>query len=379
MTYVFAVVMMGTTMPTPLYPKYEQHYGFGGTATTVLFAVYAGGVILALVLGGRLSDAIGRRPTLLLGIVLSFASAVVFATAGTEWVLFIGRVLSGLSAGIFTATGTVAVIENASKRQKSLASALATAANIGGLGLGMLVAGIVATATGDALRAPFVVHAALLVIAGLALLAVREGVTDRTRVRVQIPRIPPEAKGVFWSSAIGAITGFAVCGLFSSVAPNFMGKNLHISSAAEVGFIVFLLFASSAAAQVALRGLADRALIIIGTIGLVVGMVILIGSLTATSTGLLIAASVVAGAGQGLLFMTGMRAITSATDASRKTEATTSYFVLAYLAISIPSIAAGLLASVIGLVASAIVFSAAVGIVALIGLVSARRFSTTTP
>src|SRR5699024_11121938 len=60
--YVFTVVMMGTTLPTPLYPLYEDRFGFGTAFTTQLFAIYALGVIAALVLFGRLSDGLGRRP-----------------------------------------------------------------------------------------------------------------------------------------------------------------------------------------------------------------------------------------------------------------------------------------------------------------------------
>src|SRR5699024_8582305 len=39
--YVFTVVMMGTTLPTPLYPLYEERFGFGTAFTTQLFAIYA--------------------------------------------------------------------------------------------------------------------------------------------------------------------------------------------------------------------------------------------------------------------------------------------------------------------------------------------------
>jgi MFS family permease len=53
--FAFAVTMLGTTLPTPLYPLYQQRIGFSGLVTTLVFAVYAAGVIGALLFVGRLS------------------------------------------------------------------------------------------------------------------------------------------------------------------------------------------------------------------------------------------------------------------------------------------------------------------------------------
>ena len=47
-----AVAMLGTTLPTPLYPLYREQLGFSEFLVTVVFAVYAAGVIAGLVLFG---------------------------------------------------------------------------------------------------------------------------------------------------------------------------------------------------------------------------------------------------------------------------------------------------------------------------------------
>src|SRR5947209_17020964 len=104
--YAFAVTMLGTTLPTPLYTLYRERFGFSELMITVIFATYAAGVIAALLMVGRLSDEIGRRPVLLPGLALSALSAVCFLLANSLVPLLAGRVLSGLSAGIFTGTAT---------------------------------------------------------------------------------------------------------------------------------------------------------------------------------------------------------------------------------------------------------------------------------
>ena len=55
-TFTFSVTMIGTTMPTPLYPIYQANFGFSDLMITIIFATYAFGVIAALVLTGRWSD-----------------------------------------------------------------------------------------------------------------------------------------------------------------------------------------------------------------------------------------------------------------------------------------------------------------------------------
>ena len=65
--FAFVVAMAGTTLPTPLYPIYEEQFGFSGVTVTVIFATYAVGVIAALVLFGNLSDRIGRKRVLAAG------------------------------------------------------------------------------------------------------------------------------------------------------------------------------------------------------------------------------------------------------------------------------------------------------------------------
>ncbi|MFD7733463.1 MFS transporter, partial [Kitasatospora phosalacinea] len=103
--------MAGTTLPTPLYGLYQERIGFSELMVTVVFAVYAFGVIGVLLLFGNVSDAVGRRPVLLCGLACAAASAVAFlAEQGLAW-LFAGRLLSGFAAGLFTGTATAYVLE----------------------------------------------------------------------------------------------------------------------------------------------------------------------------------------------------------------------------------------------------------------------------
>jgi hypothetical protein len=104
LAYAFTAIMIGTTLPTPMYALYSAKMHFSVLTTTVVFATYAGGVLAALLVMGRWSDVVGRRPMLLLGAAFALASALVFLAADTVDLLLIGRVLSGLSAGVYVGT-----------------------------------------------------------------------------------------------------------------------------------------------------------------------------------------------------------------------------------------------------------------------------------
>ena len=48
LAYSFAAIMVGTTMPAPMYALYSDHLHFTVATTTVIFAIYAGGVLVSL-------------------------------------------------------------------------------------------------------------------------------------------------------------------------------------------------------------------------------------------------------------------------------------------------------------------------------------------
>ena len=74
----FLLVMAYSTVPTPLYPLYQQRDGFPVWMITVIFAAYAVGVVFSLFFVGHISDWAGRRRMLLIAILVSALSAAMF-------------------------------------------------------------------------------------------------------------------------------------------------------------------------------------------------------------------------------------------------------------------------------------------------------------
>ena len=373
LAYAFAAIMLGTTMPSPMYALYSEHLHFSVATTTVIYATYAAGVLFALVVFGSWSDAVGRRPVLLAGTLCALGSAVVFLAADSVPVLLAGRLLSGLSAGLFTGTATAAVIEAAPPNWRTRAPTVATIANMGGLSSGPILAGVLVQYAPAPLRLSFVVHIVLVVLAAGAVLLVPETSSRSGRIRVQPLSVPSEVRSIFIIAALAAFAGFAVTGLFAAVAPSFIASVIGISNHAVAGLLAGSIFAASAVAQIFAAGIPPGRAVAWGCALLVAGMAVLAVALRFSSLAGLVAASVISGVGQGISFSRGLAAVAERTPADSRAEVGSAYFLVSYIAISVPVIGVGVAAQVWGLRTAGILFAVAVGVLAAGCLVAILR------
>lgn len=373
-TAAFLLTMLGTTMPTPLYGLYEAELGFGVVTVTVVFAAYAVGVLAALLLFGRWSDALGRKPLLLAGLAASALSDLVFLAAGSTALLLTGRVVSGLSAGVYVGTATAAVVEAVPatwpSARRRWAPLVATAANIGGLGLGPLVSGAVSEWLPHPLTASYAVHLVAALAVGTLLLGVPETVVRRPGARpaFQRPSVPAAARTTFFGASVAGFAGFAVCGLVTAVSGRFVAEAVADPSRLLVGFVAFLVFGSSVVAQVLLRGMPVRHAVNLGCVLLAAGSLVLVAAVRSHELWLLVLAIVVAGAGQGLSFSKGLATLLSKVAPHERAGVSSAFFVVAYVAISLPVVGEGLAARRWGLDPSGTAFALAVGVLTLLAL-----------
>ncbi|MFJ8749695.1 MFS transporter [Streptomyces sp. NPDC102441] len=378
----FAVCMAGTTLPTPLYSLYQDKLGFSELTVTVVYAVYAFGVIGVLLLTGNASDAVGRRPVLLWGLGCAAASAVCFLCATALGWLFAGRLLSGLSAGLFTGAATAYVMELAPLKS-SRASFVATAANMGGLGCGPLLAGILAQYAPWPLHLPFVVHLALVAASAALLLGLKETVGERrplSTVRPQRPGLPPGVRAVFRPAALASFVGFALFGVFTSVSPAFLSQFLDVENHAVSGLIVALAFFASVAGQSAVGRIGERRSLPLGCAGLLGGLALLAAALWWQLLPLIVLSALLGGAGQGLTFRAALSQVAAASPADGRAAVISTLFVVAYAGISLPVIGVGILSGHIGLQDAGLVFIACMAVlVVCAGIYLLRRPATTRP
>jgi predicted MFS family arabinose efflux permease len=377
-TYVFTVVMLGGTVPAPLYPYYVRSLGLSPLLVTVVFAAYAVGTLTALLLGGGLSDRVGRRPVLALAVVVAALSTAVFVLAPTLPGLLAGRVLSGLSVGLATGTATAALVELHSDRRT--ATTLATVANMGGLGLGPVLAGLLAGHLPHPTTTPFLAFlvlllpvVALLVVPETAPATARSARELRHAVRPQPLHVPHDGRARFAAAAVAGFAAFALLGLFTSLTSNFLGQALGDPGPQVVGLAIAVAFAGAVAGQLLVQRMAFDRAALIGLGLLPVGAGLVVGALAGGSLPLFLGAAVVGGAGIGFAFQSAVGRVGVLTGPADRGAVTSAFFVVAYLGITVPVIGVGELATLTTLTDAALALAVLVAVLAVLGAVLTVR------
>ncbi|GAB2617814.1 MFS transporter [Streptomyces capparidis] len=345
-TFAFTTAMAFSTVPTPLYPLYAQRNGFGSLTVTVVFAVYAVGVLTSLFLAGHLSDQLGRRKVLVTALLVESAAAAVFVAWQALPALIAARLLTGLGVGMVTATATAHIGElNAAARPgagRRRADLTSTAANIGGLSFGPLVAGALAQWAPAPLRTPYLVFAVLLLLAAAAAVPVPETVAPGRRpYRPQRVSVPSAVRGQYFAVSTAAAVVFAVFGMFTSLAPSFVAVTMHHPSRALAGLVAFSVFAAAATAQLTLAALRPSAQLRLGLAVTVAGLPLLVAAVWTPSLPLFLAGAVVAGAGGGVLFKGAVSTVVGLAPPATRGEALAGFFLGAYLGLTVPVLALG--------------------------------------
>jgi MFS family permease len=371
----FTVVMGFTTVPTPLWSLYAQRDHFSSFTVTIVFAAYALAVALSLFLAGHLSDWHGRRRVLMPAIALNVLAAVVFLLWPALPGLLLARVLSGLGVGAATATATAWLSDLGAAHPRPggsrRAQVVATGANLGGLGLGALISGVLAQWAGHPLSVPFVVFLAALLLTWVGLLAApetRARRSPRPSYRPQRVSVPAASRGRFFAAALGAFITFAVFGLLTSLAPSFLAGTLQEPSHALAGAVSFAVFAAAALAQTVTATRTAQQLLAGAIPALLLGLSLLTIAvwLPTPSFAVFLAGDLVSGVGAGLMFKGAIATVSELSSDEHRAEALAGLFLAAYLGLAGPVIGLGALTQVASTRVSLLVFAGllAVGVLA---------------
>jgi MFS family permease len=279
------------------------------------------------------------------------ASAIVFLTSKSLAGLLVGRLLNGVAIGIVVSTATAYLTElhavgrpDASPRRAQLT---ASAIPVGGIGLGALLAGILAQWVAHPLTVPFLVFLAALLLGtiGVALSPeTREGPKPRPRYRPQRVSVPHDERSTFVAAALSAFMAFATLGLFTGLASLFLAITLHHPSLALAGAVLGAVYASAVAAQILTAAWPVTREFEAGMTAMVTGLGLTVQAvwLRPPSLALFIAAGAVIGAGGGTIFRGAVGTVMSVAPPDRIAESLAGMFVAAFVGLSLPVVGVGI-------------------------------------
>src|SRR6202023_4367235 len=127
--------------PAMTYRLYAEEWHLTHTVTTGIFAIYPVVVVAVLIGFGDISDHIGRRATMLLGLCASLIGAFLFAVAPNVLWLFAGRAFMGVGVGLTAGPSTAALVEFSAEGQSKRAASVAPAAQAFGVAAALLPGG----------------------------------------------------------------------------------------------------------------------------------------------------------------------------------------------------------------------------------------------
>lgn len=367
--------MFASGVLSPLYDVYQARWDFSTFTLTLVFAVYCGGVLASLLLLGRLSDELGRRPVLLAALGGLIASTALFLVAQSVAWLLVARLLQGVATGAALAAAAAALIDFHPDGDDEHAGFVNGLVSGIGMACGVLTSSLLVELAPAPRVLPFAVLLALLSVLLAAVWALPESVerVTRPRLRPARPHVPREARSAFVLASLGVLASWSVLGVLLALGPKLVHELIDGGGHVAGGTVMFTTVAAATLASVLARRAEVRRATIGGSLVLALGMGLMAASLSTGSLAALLAAGVVAGIGFGIAFLGALRALTRVVPEHHRAETMAAFYLVAYGSNALPALGAGIALAQFALLPTFRAFALAVAVVALAAAWAAWR------
>src|SRR3954447_376299 len=335
--YVLAASVIGLALfasitPSPLYRSYSALWHFSPLTLTLVYATYMFGVLASLLLVGRVSDEVGRRPVLLGALGVLIVSTTLFTVADSVAWLFVARGLQGLATGAAVSAASAALLDLHPRRDPAAVGLANGVASASGIGLGALVSSCLVQLGAAPRVLPFVV---LLVLFGIAFAGaywMPEPVerSGRFRFTVERPSVPRVARPPFLLAALAVVSSWSIGGLFFSLGPGLAAPLFDTTNVVVSAIGIVALGGSAALAQLLLGRSAPWIGASAGSVALATGMVLVVVAAAAESSAIYLVGAILGGIGFGIAFLGGLRALVAAIPPQQRAAVLSAFYVVAY-------------------------------------------------
>jgi MFS family permease len=366
---VVAHTIWTSAAPALTYPLYAAEWHLTTFTTTAIFAIYPIFVVLILVLFGNVSDFIGRRETMLLGLGASAVGTLIFALAPDVGWIFLGRAFMGIGVGLSAGPSAAAVVEFSAPGKAAQSGGVTAAAQAAGMTLAALVGGALIQYAPLPTRLNFAVLFVVLLVLFAATWRLPNFTASRPRSHWR-PRVPSIPNGLFstFAAATAAVTASYVLGAMTLSLGAQIARDVVASSNALVNGGTIALFAvASALATVPARKLGPSRVMLVGAAIAVSSSVLLTASAYEHSLVLYALAQAGSGMAYSLLLLGGLSLLTAHAPVTHRGATLSALFLVAYLAQAVVALLLGKVATSAGL---PLAVDIGVGLVAVLAVVT---------
>lgn len=364
--------LAASTAPTPLYHLYQEQLHFSAAVLTLIFGVYALSLLVALLTVGSLSDYLGRKPVIFTAVVLNSAAMLMFIYADSVNWLIGARVLQGFATGMATAVLSATLLDT-DRQQGPLVNSVAP---LLGMALGGMGCGLLAEFAPAPLHLTYWLLLALFVMQAVYVWRLPESVSRQAGALASLRptlHVPVQARATLWRVLPLNIATWALGGFYASLAPSLVRAATGSTSNLIGGATVAALTVTGAAMIFTLRNRSATQALRLGASALPTGIVLILLGVHSASLSLFFLGTLVAGCGFGAGFLGAVRSLFPLALPHERAGLMAAYYVLSYLAFCLPSLLAGNLTHIFGLITTTDGYGAVLIILSLSALFAMLR------
>ncbi|ATL69078.1 MFS transporter [Nocardia terpenica] len=336
--------------PAPLYGLYQKQWHFSPLTTTIVFAVYAVAALAAVLVSGKISDVVGRKPVLLGAFATMVIGLVVFLLADNVAMLLLARALHGIAVGATVVAGAAALLDLRPQHGARSGQLSGVAFNVG-MAVAILGSAVLAQYVPHPLRTPYVVITVLCLLIAAGVVLMEETHTARVAgpIRIAKPAVPQEIRSDFWFAALGVMAAWSVLGVLLSLYPSLATERTGVHNLVFGGAVVASTATAGATVQLLATRIPARWAAIGGDTGMAIALLLTIPALASHNWVVVLLAGVLLGGTFGLGFGGSLRHLANVVPQHKRGETMSAYYLLAYSAMALPTVVAGWAATTWGM------------------------------
>ncbi|MGE9693307.1 MULTISPECIES: MFS transporter [unclassified Streptomyces] len=341
---VLVALLAASSAPTPLYPLYQDQWGLSALAVTVVFSAYALALLSALLTTGALSDRLGRRPVLAGALGVQAVAMVLLASADGVASLTAARLLQGAATGVATSAAGAALLDLEDPRRPGRSALTNTIAPLVGMAAGVLLSTLLARFAPAPTVTVYALLAALFAAQAIAVPFTTETVGRRAgALRSLRPRlgVPPAVRRTLLTTGTAIVAVWALGGFYSSLGPALVRLVAPHAPQAALGMVFFTLSATAALTVWVVRRTDPLPTAIGGCLSVLPAAALTLSGLHGLGLPAVYGGAALAGVAFGAVSQGVLRMLLASLDGRHRAATLAAYYVLSYLSMSLPAIAAG--------------------------------------